>query len=435
VYDIPPGPSPSPLPDVWLGSSPDEVTLTRCTQDEHMQAPADLVAAAQPPVAMGLPVVGSEAVATAYPPAVGVGMPAIGSAAPFPNASASLMTPPVDVAAGMDALQRNHEFPPGLLRSMKASTETFPLRIWIVDNSGSMNSSGGSRIVKAGDKIAKVNATRWQELGDSVGMAAEISVRLGVRTDFNLLNGTPKGQFFTCGHDDGRTSVTPGVPCDLDGMRAVMAESPRGGTPLTEAIERIITSVAPGADKLRANGQQVAVVIATDGLPNNPSTFLRKLQELQQLPVWLIVRLCTDQDNVVEYWTELDKQLEAPLEVLDDLVGEAKEIAAVSPWLTYGPPLHHAREFGCKNKLFDLLDETRLLPSQAKELAELILGCKPLPEPEVDAATFLKQLKLEQERLPSVFHPLKGARQPWFDLKAFGRAVGGKGQGGGCVVC
>ena len=66
--------------------------------------------------------------------------------------------------------------------------------------------------------------------------------------------------------------------------------------------------------------------------------------------------------------------------MLDDLKGEAEEIAKVSPWITcrppphtrarqrarlstppavsrYGPPLHAAREFGCRNKLFDLLDE------------------------------------------------------------------------------
>lgn len=110
----------------------------------------------------------------------------------------------------------------------------------------------------------------------------------------------------------------------------------------------------------------------------------------------------------------------------------SQEIAAVTPWLTYGPPLHFAREFGCKNKLFDLLDETKLLPSQAKELAELILGCGPLPEPELSFPDFLNALKGAQARVPAVFHPLKMAPLPWFDATSFGKAAGGRR--GSCII-
>jgi hypothetical protein len=56
---------------------------------------------------------------------------------------------------------------------------------------------------------------------------------------------------------------------------------------------------------------------------------------------------------------------ELDLDILDDISGEAKEIYAVNPWLTYGEPLHRMREFGVTIKEMDLLDEARLTADQA----------------------------------------------------------------------
>jgi hypothetical protein len=96
------------------------------------------------------------------------------------------------------------------------------------------------------------------------------------------------------------------------------------------------------------------------------------MRELEGLPIWIVVRLCTDNDKTVQFWNGLDQDLEVPLEVLgmcvvccfifqyvsfpfcsveglhdlpkslllklfcsDDFVAEATEVHEHNPWLKY----------------------------------------------------------------------------------------------------
>lgn len=251
-----------------------------------------------------------------------------------------------------------------------------------------------------------------------------MATALRARTDFHLLNPNNGFDVLTvCPDSFSLVDQQLGATADVEKVQAAMRTSPRGTTPLTESVMRIVSMIEPHANALRARGERVAVVIATDGLPNNRVSFLSAMQALQRLPVWVIVRLVTDDDDIVGYWNELDKNLESPLEVLDDLRSEAVEVERLNPWLTYGEPLHLCRLFGLPGALFDALDETPLLPFQIKEFIEDLLGITIDHDPQVDKGAFLKDVKEALAKVPPVVHPISLQARPWLDVDKLERAM------------
>lgn len=334
-----------------------------------------------------------------------------------------------------DPLSRT--LPAGLQSALSQAVRTFPLRIMIVDNSGSMNAADGSRVVNASgwfgeQAMREIQCTRWEELGDDVVEMAKLSTALNARTDFHLLNASSGIQAFTVARDAYSLVPALGASGDVDMAKASMRTSPCGTTPLTESVMRIVSMVSPRSAELRARGEQVAVIIATDGLPNDRRTFLSAMQTLQRLPVFVIVRLCTDCSSVVDYWNDLDRDLEAPLEVLDDLRSEAKEIRQFNPWLTYGGPLHLCRLFGLPGRLFDAIDETSLTPFQCKQFIEELLGVRIDADPRLEEQKFLTDVKAALDLTPRVINPITMRQKPWLDVNELQRAVRPKQSG--CAI-
>jgi len=325
----------------------------------------------------------------------------------------------------------------GLINSIARSNVTFPLRIWIVDNSGSMMNGDGHRLVETGysNDVKFVSCTRWAEIQETVEYHIQIAALLGAPTVFRLMNDPGKmagPQQFSIG-ERGPDSIPEDVNLALNTIRAA---SPIGVTPLSDHVREIRENVMAMRDALMQQGQRVVIVLATDGLPSNNygvsnsgtlKEFKDCLRSLEGLPVWIVVRLCTDEDQVVDFYNDLDCELELSLEVIDDFVGEAEEIYEYNKWLNYALPLHRIREMGFSHKLFDLLDERALTKDELRQFFLLMFGEASLdgtPDPQIDWEGFLKCIDRIANREKKQWNPMKKRMTPWVDTKRLNSVYG-----------
>jgi len=337
-------------------------------------------------------------------------------------------------------------FSTGLARALALNAAVFDHRIWVVDNSGSMQIGDGHRIVEAGGEggasIRAVPSTRWEEIQDTVRYHAEMAALLDSPTIFKLLNdpGMAAGpQQFSVAHR-GEAHVSGDIHVATETMRRA---KPGGVTPLTRHIWEIQQSVEEMAPQLQREGKKIVVVLATDGLPTDEqgyggeyitNEFIRSLRSLEGLPVWLVVRLCTDEEPVTRFYNNLDGQLELSLEVLDDFIGEAHEVYRHNKWLNYALPMHRCRELGYHDRLFDLVDERPLTKGEIRDFCALLFGVDSvdgLPDPGADWSGFLKSVQTLLKREQLQWNPIRKKMTPWINLKALNKIYG---KGKGCVI-
>lgn len=323
-------------------------------------------------------------------------------------------------------------FTKSLAESLNQTKREFALRIWVVDNSGSMQTADGHRIVNeySGSSVRFVDCTRWEEIRSTVDYHIRMASIIDAPTRFRFLNssGTTPSQF---------SIADPTGPSLLDRSSAsamVRRMKPHGCTPLTQHVLDIHREVSAMAPTLMANGQRVAIIIATDGLPtdecgyggqSHQRDFVDALRRLEGLPVWLVIRLCTDDDKVVNFYNDLDNILELSVDVLDDFVAEAHEIHEHNTWLNYALPLHRLREMGYHDRLFDLIDQQRLTKSQVRDYCTLLLGYDcfdGVPDPSVNWKSFSKNLSRALEQLNQrQYDPIKMRPARWVSVNKLNR--------------
>merc|ERR1712013_661615 len=330
----------------------------------------------------------------------------------------------------------------GLATSLAQTIKSFPLRIWVVDNSGSMQKTDGHRFAetKRTHDVKVVGCSRWNEIKACIEYHAQMAAALEAPTNFRLLNDPacgPNSQQFGVAE----TSLDKrALQEEVDRAVAIMKTAQPGGvTPLVRHVEEIARSVKELEPQLRAHGCRAAIILATDGLPTDgmgyggeaaQKQFVRALRGLEGLPLWVVIRLCTDEDEVVEFYNDLDSQLELSLEVLDDFIAEAAEVHEHNPWLNYALPLHRVREMGYHHRIFDMMDERPFTREELREYCSLLLidrsPSDELPDPSADWKLFSKTVKNLLANQQGQWNPIKKKITPWIDIKKMDRVYGPK---------
>ena len=153
--------------------------------------------------------------------------------------------------------------------------------------------------------------------------------------------------------------------------------------------------------------------------------FIAALQKLQTLPVWIVFRICSDDDAILNFYSELDNVLEFPIDVLDDQKAEAKEIYAHNPWINYTAQLHSVREMGYYHRLLDFVDERSLSKDEAHEYLVLLFGEESFgTDYYEDWEGYMQVVEKLVAEQPEEWNPKTKQSEPWINIKRFNRMYG-----------
>ena len=313
---------------------------------------------------------------------------------------------------------RGYNWTSGLIETYIKNLDLITHRFFILDDSGSMlTSDGSSPAIGADGSGRKISCTRWVEMGDAIKFHAELADIAKAPSEFIFLNAT-KSYIVGKEEDDG---VAKNALIDvLDG-------SPGGATPLCTTISNLVQKIKQMEKKLRDNNERVSVTIFSDGSPSD-GNLAPVLNQLHALPVWCVVRLCTDNDNVTNYYNGIDGQIELEMDVIDDFFGEATEVMYHNPWINYGLPVHRLRENGCRAKVFDHLDEKPLTKTEITAAMPILIGGKKneYTNMELDPVAFKSEVSSKLPSEPLMFNAKTFTALPIVNVDRLG--------GGGCCV-
>ena len=152
---------------------------------------------------------------------------------------------------------------------------------------------------------------------------------------------------------------------------ALLHAGPRGDSPICKAVREVTAQIKAMEDDLRAEDKIALIIILTDG-ESSDGDVVAALKHLEGMPVQITIRVSSDESSVIEYWNNVNTAIDINVLVLDELECEGVQIEEVNSWLTYGPALHRAREYGVVMPFMDNIDYCQLSQEDIKSVVQML---------------------------------------------------------------
>jgi len=303
----------------------------------------------------------------------------------------------------------------------------------LVDNSGSMLENDGRMVFQSRNKSFIIRTcTRWRELRECVNFHANLASYTGCTTYFRPLN-------IMMGQKEFRVSETCQANAfdEVEKIKEDMKnEPPRGSTLLTERLQELLQKMVKSEPKIHPEGRRTIIVIATDGIPTDEcgiesalamDRFINTLKTLESYPVFILFRICSNDQHVLDFYNNLDRQFQHSVQVIHYFALEAQDVFKVNSWLNYTLPLQYCREIGFQNEVFSVIDKRQLTMDEMVQFCQLIFGTattRELPNPYQNWDGFSATLSQYIAKHPMQFSLIKQKLCPCIDIKQLNKIYG-----------
>ena len=210
-----------------------------------------------------------------------------------------------------------------------------PSTIVIIDNNRGMLRQDRHQLVNCIGAVEVSQCSRWDEMKSVILDMARVSMSASNSLEIRLVN------------DAQPIVVTHSSAEELARVSALFTIEPQGFySPLCAQLLEVTGQLL---QEKKNKNTMTSLIIMSNGHATDGDVMALLQPLLETLSVRIMVRLCSDESDVIIYWHEIQTQLSTinlSITLLSDHITTAAQVSQYNPWLTYGEPLHRLREFG-----------------------------------------------------------------------------------------